>query len=122
MALTLGMVTTDTTDARSLAGWWAEQTGAEVSDQFGGGFIVLSGGSLPIILAFQQVDDPSPGKNRLHLDLTAADLDGEVDRLVAAGATLVEKRGDENFRWTTLKDPAGNEFCVASQAEAGASF
>ena len=122
MALNLGMVTTDTTDARSLAGWWAEQTGADLSDQFGGGFIVLSGGSLPIILAFQQVDDPAPGKNRLHLDLTAEDLDGEVDRLVAAGATLVEKRGDENFRWTTLKDPAGNEFCVASQAEAGASF
>jgi hypothetical protein len=119
MALTLGMVTTDTTDAPRLARWWADQTGADLSDQFGGGFIILSGGSLPVILAFQQVDDPSPGKNRLHLDLMAPDVDAEVERLVGAGATLVEKRGDESFSWTTMKDPDGNEFCIASQADAG---
>ena len=29
-------------------------------------------------LAFQKVDDPTPGKNRVHIDFTAADLEAEV--------------------------------------------
>lgn len=113
MALTLGMVTTDTTDARALAGWWAEQTGAEVHDLYDGEFVMLIGGTLPARLAFQKVDEVSAGKNRLHLDLTAPDLDAEVERLLAAGAGLVARRGDESFRWVTLTDPQGNEFCVS---------
>ena len=60
MALTLGMVTTDTTDARALASWWAEQTGAEVHDLYDGGFVMLTGGTLPVRLAFQQVDELHP--------------------------------------------------------------
>ena len=97
MALTLGMVTTDTTDARALAGWWAEQTGAEVHDSFEGEFIMLIGGTLPVRLAFQQVDEATPGKNRLHLDLTAPDLDAEVEQLLAAAgdAQLVVARSND---------------------------
>ena len=65
-------------------------------------------------LAFQRVEDPTPGKNRVHLELVAGEyLEAEVDRLVAAGATLVARRGDESFRWVTLADPDGNVFCVA---------
>ncbi|SKF62622.1 glyoxalase [Mycobacteroides abscessus subsp. abscessus] len=59
------------------------------------------------------MEDPTPGKNRVHFDLNTDDLDAETDRLVAAGATLVERRGDESFRWHTLADPQGNQFCVA---------
>lgn len=116
MTLSLGMITCDSTDPVALASWWAEQVGGEVADPYGGSFLLVSGG--PVLLAFQQVDDPTVGKNRLHLDLTTPDLDSEVDRLVAAGAGLVERRGDESFRWVTLTDPDGNEFCVAGQAEA----
>ncbi len=118
MTLTLGMITMDTTDAMSLAAWWAEQTGAAVGETNDGYYVMVSGGGLPALLAFQKVDDPTPGKNRVHLDLTAADLDGEVDRLLAAGATLVERRGDESFRWVTLADPDGNQFCVAAAGDA----
>jgi predicted enzyme related to lactoylglutathione lyase len=118
MTLTLGMITMDTTDAMSLAAWWAEQTGATVGETNDGYYVLVSGGGLPALLAFQKVDDPTPGKNRIHLDLTAADLDAEVDRLVSAGATLVERRGDESFRWVTLADPDGNQFCVAAAGDA----
>ena len=69
-------------------------------------------------MAFQQVPDPTPGRNRLHVDLTADDLDAEVDRLLASGAGLVERRGDDSFRWVTMTDPDGNEFCVAGQSDA----
>ncbi len=118
MTLRLGMVNFDSRDPAPLARWWAEQVGGEVADPYGGSFLLVTGG--PITLAFQQVGDPTPGKNKVHLDLTTDDLDGEVERLVSAGATLVERRGDDSFRWVTLTDPDGNEFCVADQAEAEA--
>lgn len=113
MTLNVAMVTTDTTDAMALASWWATATGAEVGDTNDGWYVMVSGGELPVTLAFQKVDQVSPGKNRLHLDLLTDDLDGAADQLVAAGATLVERRGDDNFRWITLADPDGNEFCIA---------
>ena len=83
---------------------------------------MLKGGSLPVLLAFQKVEDPTPGKNRVHLDLVTQDLETEVDRLVSVGATIVGRRGDESFRWVTLADPQGNQFCVAGQDEAAASY
>ncbi len=32
---------------------------------------------------FQRVEDPTPGKNRVHVDFSAADLEAEVARLVS---------------------------------------
>lgn len=115
MTLNVGMVTTDTTDALALGTWWAEQTGAEVAETNDGWYVIVKGGGLPVWLAFQKVEEATPGKNRLHLDLTAADLDAETERLLSVGASLVERRGDDNFRWNTLTDPQGNEFCVSGQ-------
>ncbi|GAB2861288.1 VOC family protein [Myroides odoratimimus subsp. xuanwuensis] len=107
------MVTIDTLDAEPLARWWAEQTGAAVTQTNDGWFAVVEGGGLPVMLAFQQVEDPTPGKNRVHLDLSTDDLDAEVDRLLGAGATLVGRREMGDFHWVTLADPDGNQFCVA---------
>ena len=121
MTLQLGMITFDTHDADALAEWWAAQTGAEVTERNDGWYVIVKGGSLPVIVSFQKVDDPTPGKNRVHLDLSAADLDAEVDRLLGAGATLVARRGDESFRWVTLADPHGNQFCVAQHEESAAA-
>jgi SAM-dependent methyltransferase len=59
-------------------------------------------------LFFQRVPETKVAKNRVHLDLTCADLDMEVDRLVALGAGVVARYDG----WVTLTDPAGNEFCV----------
>ncbi len=117
MTLKLEMLTIDTTDAEPLAAWWAEQTGADIAETNEGWFVILNGGGLTVPLAFQKVEDPTPGKNKVHLDLSARDLDSEVDRLTAAGATLVERRGDESFRWVTLADPQGNQFDVSAHPE-----
>ncbi|WP_321160612.1 VOC family protein [Janibacter hoylei] len=56
---------------------------------------------------------PDAGENRLHLDLGAPDLDAEVERLTGVGASVVEPRRMGDFRWVTMADPDGNEFCVA---------
>ncbi|MGO1971396.1 MAG: VOC family protein [Propionibacteriaceae bacterium] len=112
MTMTIGMVTIDSADPGPLAQWWAERTGASIEQENDGWFYVLA---LPsqLRLAFQKVDDPTPGKNRVHLDLGAPDLDAEVAHLVEGGATEVGRHQMGDFRWVTLADPQGNQFCVS---------
>lgn len=54
----------------------------------------------------------------MHLDLTAADMATEVDRLVSLGATRlwqVDATQSGTTTWTAMHDPDGNEFCVVQQ-------
>ena len=91
MALSIGMVTVDSADPRPLAEWWARRLGGTVVDESGGWFleVVPAPGSSAPVLGFQRVEDPTPGKNRLHLDLATTDRDADVAALVAQGATFV---------------------------------
>lgn len=69
---------------------------------------VAVGGPGPTLF-FQQVPERKTVKNRVHMEVEAADRQAEVDRLLALGATVFAVRE----RWTTMLDPEGNEFCVA---------
>ena len=51
-------------------------------------------------------------KNRVHVDLATEDLEAELERVVGLGATRVADYDESGTRWTTLSDPAGNEFDV----------
>jgi hypothetical protein len=113
MTLSLAMVTLDTPDARSLATWWARQTGGRLVDEADGWWCEVRTGEGDVVLGFQKVADPTPGKNRVHLDLGAPDREAEVARLVGEGATLVAEQRMGDFVWTTLADPDGNLFDVA---------
>lgn len=113
MTLSLGMVTVDSTDPVPLARWWAEQTGGAVVAENEGYFVIVSLGNGTPVLGFQKVDDPTPGKNRLHLDLHTGDVAAEVDRLIAAGATRIAGHEMPGLSWVTMADPDGNQFCVA---------
>jgi hypothetical protein len=108
------MVTFDTHDAPALAAWWAEQTGGEVRDTSEGWFVMVTPGPAGgPMLGFQKVPDPTPGKNRVHLDLQASGgREDEVERLVAAGASVVARHELEGYPWVVLADPDGNQFCV----------
>lgn len=112
MALTVAMVTVDCRDPRALAQWWARQLGGEVRPGFEEDFVVVTTPDRRIRLGFQQVDQPTPGKNRLHLDLATADRDHEVDRLMAEGALEVARLDVSGGSWVVLADPEGNQFCV----------
>jgi predicted enzyme related to lactoylglutathione lyase len=113
MALKVEMVTFDCSEPAKLADWWAQQFGGETQELIPGEFIAVIRPDGPR-LGFQKVDDPTPGKNRVHLDFGAVDVDAEVSRLTSAGATEVGRHSiGENFRWVVLADPAGNAFCVA---------
>jgi hypothetical protein len=65
-------------------------------------------------LLFIRVPDPTPGKNRLHLDLRPTDQAAEVARLEGLGATRAEvgQGQRDNASWIVMADVEGNEFCV----------
>lgn len=117
MTLTVEMITFDTLDARALAAWWAARTGGTVHDEADGWFVVVVPAETGPRLGFQKVPDPTPGKNRVHLDLHPADPEAAVDELVAAGATFVARHQEGSFSWAVLADPDGNQFCVSQPAE-----
>lgn len=63
---------------------------------------------------FNKVEEVKSTKNRVHLDLMNPDLSA-VEDLINLGATVVS-RTDWGFHgWTVVKDPEGNEFCVAAK-------
>jgi hypothetical protein len=62
---------------------------------------------------FARVPEPKLVKNRLHLDVIAADPEAEIARLVGLGATRVADREEYGYTWTLMADPEGNEFDLA---------
>lgn len=58
-----------------------------------------------IELYVQGVGDEVP---RVHLDIETDDIEAEVARLVALGATVV----DRIQGWVVMRDPVGTVFCV----------
>lgn len=71
---------------------------------------VLIDGPGPIICC-QLREGPRLERNRIHLDLATRDRPAEVARLTALGATL----WFEESHFTVLRDPEGNQFCVADE-------
>jgi predicted enzyme related to lactoylglutathione lyase len=67
-----------------------------------------------IELLLQRVPESKTGKNRMHLDLRVPDLDAEVARVTALGASRITEDPVEEagWSWHVLADPDGNEFCV----------
>ncbi|MBC7289896.1 MAG: VOC family protein [Actinotalea sp.] len=112
--LTIGMVTIDCVDPRALAAWWADRLQGRVAVDHDGEFVVVMPPQGPH-LGFQRVEHPTPGKNRLHLDLEALDRDDEVERLQLAGAQLVARHEMPDVAWVVLADPEGNHFCVSAR-------
>ena len=62
---------------------------------------------------FTRVPESKTVKNRLHLDVIAADPEVEIERLVGLGATRVADRDEYGYTRTLMADPEGNEFDLA---------
>jgi hypothetical protein len=112
MKINIGMVNFDCLDPAATAAWWAEQLDGTVTTVIPEAFFIVDSPSNPT-LAFQQVPDPTPGKNRIHLDLVAEDRAAAVAAFVAAGATVLAQFEHPGVAWTVLIDPAGFQFCIA---------
>ena len=112
MPLKTENITIDTTDPEKLAEWWARALDGQVHAVAPPFFVVVALPEGPG-LAFQQVADPTPGKNRIHIDFSAPDMEAEVKRLVDLGAKETGRGNFGEFEWVVLADPDGNAFCVA---------
>ena len=115
----IGSVVFDCVDAGHLAQFWMELLDTEIATQFPG-FIWLKPpheGALSI--AFQQVLDPTPGKNKLHLDAYHEDLEAVTDRVSNLGGSLVASNEVPGFVWNIYSDPEGNQFCIGHGVEPG---
>src|SRR4051794_36607434 len=121
MSLRWQCVIVDCTDPEPVATFWAAALGwRRTHSSANGGEIVLEppagspeDGVSPDLL-FIRVPDPTPGKNRLHLDLRPLDQPAEVARLEGLGAARADvgqgRRDDAS--WVVMTDVEGNEFCV----------
>jgi hypothetical protein len=70
-------------------------------------------------LVLQGVPEPKVGKNRMHLDIVVDDIEPEIARLQALGATRLDE-GVQSFGdtlWVRMADPELNEFCVCTGVE-----
>jgi catechol 2,3-dioxygenase-like lactoylglutathione lyase family enzyme len=120
----------DCADAAPLARFWAAALGWEVApydeeelerlatkgiyDPEEDPSVMVEGTDLPTLF-FTEVPEDKVVKNRLHLDLAAdEDVEQEVDRLEALGASIRNWAEEDGGVWCVMLDPEGNEFCVVS--------
>src|SRR4051795_12726119 len=118
MACRFSELVVDSRNPESLAAFWAAVLDYRVLGRDDDGAVEIGpeagfGGAAPT-LVFAPVEDPTPGKVRLHIDLNATDReqDEELDRLLGLGAAPADvgQSGDET--WHVLADPEGNQFCL----------
>jgi len=104
----------DCHDPTSLAPFWAE---ALRYVNLGGvdNYVMLAPDGRPgPNLLLQKVPEGKEAKNRMHLDIHTADIEGEATHLQELGAQRVEtgQRSEHGSNWVLMADPEGNEFCV----------
>lgn len=63
-------------------------------------------------ILLQRTSDPKTSKERMHLDIESDDVEAEVKRLEALGATRWDHQQERGFDFWVMRDPWGNEFCV----------
>ena len=94
-------------DLDTTARFWSAALGLRVADPDSGGtgqYAEFAGVPGDLHVEVQKVDHPS----RVHLDIETDDIDAEVARLEALGATRVEFVK----RWWVMQAPDGQRFCV----------
>jgi hypothetical protein len=118
----------DAADPHRIAAFWARALGyiAEPGyDEPDGASIIDPDGNGPAI-GFLHVPEGKTAKNRLHIDIRVAGegpwdmaererlVRAKAAELVSAGATVIRQETDgSQLDHVIMRDPEGNEFCVA---------
>ncbi|GAA2120092.1 VOC family protein [Nocardioides bigeumensis] len=99
-------VVIDCVDPAAQAAWWGRVLGVDVTTYDDEPWCTLEHATPDprLTLDFVPVPEPRVGSNRVHWDLF-----GEVEPLLAAGATHL---WDHEGGGAALADPEGNEFCA----------
>ncbi|KIQ62761.1 VOC family protein [Kitasatospora griseola] len=110
MGIQVSNVCIDTNDLKRATEFWQAATGFSVSSADDSTVYFDASEKGTAAISLQLVPEQREGKNRLHLDFSTADLEGEVARLKELGATEVQAYDG----WVVLKDLDGNEFCICA--------
>ncbi len=111
--VTVGSVVINVVDMERAREFWSEVLGAAVAMELPGFLWFAPQHEGGISVALQQVDEPTPGRNRVHLDTGVSDIPAAIARIEALGGTHLEDHELGGFNWTVMADPEGNEFCIA---------
>ena len=104
----------DCRDPVALAPFWAEALRYVNVGAVDNYVLLVPDGRAGPHLLLQQVPEDKTVKNRMHLDVHIADIEGEAARLEQLGARRLEGqvRSEHGSSWVMMADPEGNEFCV----------
>jgi predicted enzyme related to lactoylglutathione lyase/catechol 2,3-dioxygenase-like lactoylglutathione lyase family enzyme len=105
----------DANDPERLAHFWAAALRWDIDDESEDGIVLVPTDGTNVQIYFKPVVDHKAGQNRIHLDLTTASLDDQietVESLIDLGAHHVDIGQDPDEDHVVLADPEGNEFCV----------
>ncbi len=105
----------DVTDLDRGVAFWAgalDATEEPISEQSRHVYRKLRLPDSDVRVLLQRTDDPKVTKERMHLDLETDDVDSEVRRLEALGASRYDHQHERGFDFWVMQDPWGNEFCV----------
>ncbi len=114
-------LTFDCADPGALADFWCAALGYRRTELVGESVaeaVPPEGVPAPKLL-FIKVPEPKTAKNRVHVDIAVPDRDAVVQRMLDLGATKVGEYDEWNTQWVTLRDPEGNEVCIASDPRTG---
>jgi len=103
-----------TDDLAAAADFWSRALGMEARAppaEEGEKYVRLVDRSSELHIEVQMVDHPS----RVHLDIETDDVEAEVRRLEALGATRVA----QVHSWWVMQAPTGQRFCVVRKSSAG---
>jgi len=107
----IGSIVIDVNDFARMKAFWQKALGyaPRRPPTPGDPFVVLKdpAGKGPNV----SIDQMPPERGRLHLDLYTDDQEGEVERLLALGATRYRPH-EPGEDFVVLADPEGNLFCV----------
>ena len=107
MAVSVGAIVVNVADIGRAARFWSEALGYEATPE-DPAFLAPTGGGGPRV----HLDRGDRTHLDLWLDRASGDLETEVERLVALGATRVEWNYPEGADFVVLADTEGNLFCV----------
>ncbi len=102
-----------TSDLHGAARFWSDALGMPVEElpgAEGDRYVRLKDPADQLHIEVQSVKHPS----RVHLDIETDNIEAEVERLQALGATVVEYV----HTWCVMQAPTGQRFCVVDKASA----
>jgi hypothetical protein len=116
-AMYIGSVVIDCNDFPRMLAFWQEALRYTPREPADAGWVVLRDPlGKHVNVSLQQVPEPRIGKNRLHFDLYTDSQAGEVERLIALGATRHARPAMAGEDFITLEDPEGNVFDVIDKS------